>query len=224
MAKITQINPEVLTTALEPINNAIAEKQDKLTSGTNIKTINNQSILGSGDITIKSESDVVKCRINTTSQTKNENNSIFYKLPLADVLKYKEKCDIVEIYGELENGSIEVQFELFRTYTGYFCSPLMPGGGDGMAFGLFDGDSSTTDENEIGFNFISFSFADVPLESNNGSLIASGTVYTALQAKQDKLTIDTSMSGTSINPVQNKVIKAYIDGLVGNVAAQLAQI
>ena len=36
--------------------------------------------------------------------------------------------------------------------------------------------------------------------------------------------VDTSMSDTSINPVQNKVIKAYIDGLVGNVAAQLAQI
>lgn len=35
---------------------------------------------------------------------------------------------------------------------------------------------------------------------------------------------DTSMSDTSTNPVQNKVIKAYIDGLVGNVTAQLAQI
>lgn len=180
---------------------ALQAKQDKLTSGTNIKTINSQSLLGSGDITIKSESDVVKCRINITSQTKNENNSIFYKLPLADVLKYKEKCDIVEIYGELENGSIEVQFELFRTYTGYFCSPLMPGGGDGMAFGAFNGNSSTTDENEIGFNFISFSFADVPLESNNGSLIASGTVYTALQAKQDKLT-----SGTNIKTINNQSI------------------
>lgn len=36
--------------------------------------------------------------------------------------------------------------------------------------------------------------------------------------------VDTSMSDTSTNPVQNKVIKAYIDGLVGNVTAQLAQI
>lgn len=36
--------------------------------------------------------------------------------------------------------------------------------------------------------------------------------------------VDTSMSDTSTNPVQNKVIKAYIDELVGNVAAQLAQI
>lgn len=35
---------------------------------------------------------------------------------------------------------------------------------------------------------------------------------------------DTSMSDTSTNPVQNKVIKAYIDGLLGNVAAQLSQI
>lgn len=170
-----------------------------LTEHQSLKTINGETITGSGDITIKSESDVVKCRINITSQTKNENNSIFYKLPLADVLKYKEKCDIVEIYGELENGSIEVQFELFRTYTGYFCSPLMPGGGDGMAFGMFNGDSSTTNENEIGFNFISFFFADVPLESNNGSLIASGTVYTALQAKQDKLT-----SGTNIKTIDGE--------------------
>ena len=40
----------------------------------------------------------------------------------------------------------------------------------------------------------------------------------------DDYKVDTSMSDTSINPVQNKVIKAYIDGLVGNVAAQLAQI
>lgn len=49
-----------------------------------------------------------------------------------------------------------------------------------------------------------------------------------LNTKVDSLEIgdscDTSMSDSSTNPVQNKVIKAYIDGLVGNVAAQLAQI
>lgn len=37
-------------------------------------------------------------------------------------------------------------------------------------------------------------------------------------------TVDTAMSDTSENPVQNKVIKAYIDGLVGNVATQLSAI
>ena len=40
----------------------------------------------------------------------------------------------------------------------------------------------------------------------------------------DDYKVDTSMSDTSTNPVQNKVIKAYIDGLVGNLAAQLAKI
>ena len=36
------------------INNIIDDKQDTLVSGTNIKTINNQSIIGSGDVSIPS--------------------------------------------------------------------------------------------------------------------------------------------------------------------------
>lgn len=34
------------------IKTALGKKQDKLTSGTNIKTVNGQSLLGSGDIAI----------------------------------------------------------------------------------------------------------------------------------------------------------------------------
>lgn len=41
-----------LSKAFELIKNAIAGKQDTLVSGTNIKTINNTSLLGSGDIQI----------------------------------------------------------------------------------------------------------------------------------------------------------------------------
>lgn len=55
---------------------------------------------------------------------------------------------------------------------------------------------------------------------NNQSLLGSGNI----EISAPSITVDTSMSDTSMNPVQNKVIKAYIDGLVGNVAAQLAQI
>ena len=50
---------------------------------------------------------------------------------------------------------------------------------------------------------------------NNQSLLGSGNINIAAPS----ITVDTSMSDTSTNPVQNKVIKAYIDGLVGNVAA-----
>ena len=55
---------------------------------------------------------------------------------------------------------------------------------------------------------------------NNQSLLGSGNINITAPS----ITVDTSMSNTSTNPVQNKVIKAYIDGLVGNVAARLAQI
>ena len=55
---------------------------------------------------------------------------------------------------------------------------------------------------------------------NNQSLLGSGNI----KISAPSITVDTIMSDTSTNPVQNKVIKAYIDGLVGNVEAQLAAI
>lgn len=55
---------------------------------------------------------------------------------------------------------------------------------------------------------------------NNQSILGSGNI----NITGGNTETDTSMSDTSTNPVQNKVIKAYIDGLVGNVAARLAQI
>ena len=50
---------------------------------------------------------------------------------------------------------------------------------------------------------------------NNQSLLGSGNINIIASS----ITVDTTMSDTSTNPVQNKVIKAYIDGLVGNVEA-----
>ena len=49
LAAALQGNQEVV----EALNSSIASKQDKLVSGTNIKTINGSTILGSGDLTIE---------------------------------------------------------------------------------------------------------------------------------------------------------------------------
>ena len=49
------------------LQNALDAKQATLVSGTNIKTINNQSLLGSGDITIQSAPDVDGISINTNA-------------------------------------------------------------------------------------------------------------------------------------------------------------
>ena len=51
-----------------------------------------------------------------------------------------------------------------------------------------------------------------------------------MQSLKDQLatltppTVDTAMSDTSENAVQNKVIKKYIDDLVGNILTQLQEI
>lgn len=47
-----ETNSKVIIKAINEVNALAKGKQDKLTSGTNIKTVNGQSLLGSGDITI----------------------------------------------------------------------------------------------------------------------------------------------------------------------------
>ena len=58
MSIITYLNPDVIqdrSITKEKIDASVLDaKQDSLVSGTNIKTINGESILGSGDITISS--------------------------------------------------------------------------------------------------------------------------------------------------------------------------
>lgn len=56
------VDTELSESSVNPVQNkvittAINEKQDELVSGTNIKTVNNESLLGSGNITIQSGSD-----------------------------------------------------------------------------------------------------------------------------------------------------------------------
>jgi hypothetical protein len=54
------------------INEIIDEKQDTLVSGTNIKTINNQSVLGNGNITIGGAVDSVNGHTGTVVLTPSD--------------------------------------------------------------------------------------------------------------------------------------------------------
>ena len=59
------------------VSEAVSDKQDSLVSGTNIKTINNQSILGSGNITIEGGSDVeVDQNYNPTSENAQSGKAV----------------------------------------------------------------------------------------------------------------------------------------------------
>ena len=65
-----------LKTLWSKIKSLVSEKQDKLISGTNIKTINNQSILGSGNITINDSSEKQDKLISGTNIKTINNKSI----------------------------------------------------------------------------------------------------------------------------------------------------
>jgi hypothetical protein len=58
------------------INSALSNKQDKLNSGTNIKTINNQSILGSGNINIEGGSNITVDSSLSSSSTNPVQNKV----------------------------------------------------------------------------------------------------------------------------------------------------
>ena len=62
---------DALTTKVESVETSMNDKQDLLVSGTNIKTINNQSILGEGNLEVSGEVDL------TNYYTKTEADEIF---------------------------------------------------------------------------------------------------------------------------------------------------
>lgn len=67
--------------AINEVNALAKSKQDALTSGTNIKTVNGQSLLGSGDIAISGGGDVTAAGDNTFT-----GNNVFSGIAIADIL------------------------------------------------------------------------------------------------------------------------------------------
>lgn len=94
------------------IRGLIAEKQDELVSGTNIKTINNTSILGSGNIDIQGGgtsdySDLTnKPSINNVTLSGNKTSS---NLGLQDILVSGTNIKTINNTSLLGNGNIDIQ-------------------------------------------------------------------------------------------------------------------
>lgn len=75
VAMVSELSGYATTTAM---NTALAGKQDTLVSGTNIKTINNQSLLGEGNITIEGGSQItVDSALSSTSENPVQNKVIY---------------------------------------------------------------------------------------------------------------------------------------------------
>ena len=147
---------------------ALSSKQDTLVSGTNIKTINGDSILGSGNLVIQSGTsnwdDIQGKPQFAEVATSGNYNDLTNKPTIPDVSDLATKQEIAGKQDTLVSG---------------------------------------TNIKTI----------------NGNSVLGAGDIV--IQAGG---TIDTAMSDTSENAVQNKVIKKYIDDLVGNILTQLQEI
>ena len=86
---------------------SLASKQDKLVSGTNIKTVNNQSILGSGNISIESTSITVESALSTTSENPVQNKVITTRVTSIEtsLASKANASDIPTKVSQLENDS-----------------------------------------------------------------------------------------------------------------------
>ena len=190
---------------------SLASKQDKLVSGVSIKTINDQSLLGSGNISIESGTSItVDSALSTTSENPVQNKVI------TNTLQTKANAsDIPTKVSQLENDS------KFATQTA-------------VATGLAtkaDKDSLTSLEGSV-------STLETTVRNQDKSIIANAQ---AIQGKQDKLvsgtniktvnnqsllgsgnisiegggtiTVDDALSDTSENPVQNKVITTRVTSI-----------
>ena len=197
---------------------SLASKQDKLVSGTNIKTINNQSILGSGNISIESGTSItVDSALSTTSENPVQNKVI------TNTLQTKANAsDIPTKVSQLENDS------KFATQ-------------EAVVLGLAtkaDKDSLTSLESDI-------TNLQTTVGNQDKSIIANAQ---AIQGKQDKLvsgtniktinnqsilgsgnisiegggtiTVDDALSDTSENPVQNKVITTRITSIESSLGSK----
>lgn len=123
--------------------------QDKLVDGVSIKTVNNQSLLGSGNLTVGGDTNVIETvKVNNTA------------LPVSS------KAVNIDLSGYATTSDL----------------------------------SNKQDTLVSGTNIKTI---------NNQSLLGSGNID--IQAGG---TVDTAMSDTSENAVQNKIIKAYVDSMI----------
>lgn len=198
---------------------SLASKQDKLVSGTNIKTINNQSILGSGNISIESGTSItVDSALSTTSENPVQNKVI------TNTLQTKANAsDIPTKVSQLENDS------KFATQEAVV---------QGLATKA-DKDSLTSLESDITNLQTTVGNQDKSIIANaqaiqgkqdklvsgtniktinNQSLLGSGNI--SIEGGGSTVVVDDALSDTSENPVQNKVITTRVTSIESSLGSK----
>lgn len=215
----------------------LASKQDTLVSGTNIKTINGQSLLGEGNIEIQGGGGISDAPSdNKLYGRKNGNwseviipstDNFATKQEISDMLTKSEAASTYQPKGEyLTSIPEEYVTDSELSAKGYATTSQLSSKLDVSTYNSEKANFATKDELN--------SKADTSALSAKQDTLVSGTNIKTINGEtilgagditiQGGGTVDTAMSDTSENAVQNKVIKKYIDDLVGNILTQLQEI
>ena len=198
---------------------SLASKQDKLVSGTNIKTINDQSILGSGNISIESGTSItVDSALSATSENPVQNKVI------TNTLQTKANAsDIPTKVSQLENDS------KFATQTAVATGLATKADKDSLT--SLEGSVSTLEttvrnqDKSIIANAQAIQGKQDKLESgvniktiNNQSILGSGNI--SIEGGGSAVVVDNALSDTSENPVQNKVITTRVTSIESSLGSK----
>lgn len=240
--QIDQISIDTSATNAE-VQTLKTDKQDTLVSGTNIKTINGQSLLGEGNIEIQqSELPIASAdtlggvKVGTGLSINPESGVLSADSPEWNNISGKPE-DIVNITerlaSKLDTATYNSEKSSFAT------KDELNSKAD---YVTVDNLSADVQNNTNNINYLitqdsehSQQISNLNTEiGNKQDNLVSGTNIKTINGEtilgegdiviQAGGTVDTAMSDTSENAVQNKVIKKYIDDLVGNILTQLQEI
>lgn len=226
---------------------ALSSKQDTLVSGTNIKTINGDSILGSGNLVIQSGAsnwDDIQGKPQFAGVATSGNyNDLTNKPTIPDVSGLATKQEIADMETKSNAAATYATKQEIPSLEGYLTETVASETyatkqalGNKLDTATYNSEKAgfETKENAAATYQVKGNYATKQEIAGKQDTLVSGTNIKTINGHsvlgagditiQAGGTVDTAMSDTSENAVQNKVIKAYIDGLVGNILTQLQEI
>lgn len=223
---------------------ALSSKQDTLVSGTNIKTINGETILGSGNLVIQSGWDDIQGKPQFAEvATSGDYNDLINKPTIPDVSGLATKEEIADMETKSNAAATYATKEEIPSLEGYLTETVASETyatkqelGNKLDTATYNSEKAgfETKENAAATYQVKGDYATKQEIAGKQDTLVSGTNIKTINGNsvlgagdiviQAGGTVDTAMSDTSENAVQNKVIKAYIDSLVGNILTQLQEI
>ena len=178
---------------------AVATKQDTLVSGTNIKTINGQSVLGAGNIAIQGGTsnwdDITGKPEFAEVATSGDYNDLTNKPTIPDVSNLATKAEIADMETRTHAAATYATKAEIPSLEGYLTETEAS-----ETYATKEQVSGKQDQLVSGTNIKTVNGQSL-LGNGNIDITSGGTI-----------TVDSTLSTTSENPVQNKVITNALNG------------